>query len=344
MGRYSKRASQLAKARGMRGQKKVLPVGPLTPTPATQSALADDPLQPHQTDDPDGVIPSSQSPLLAATNQNADEDTIDSELSLEESSCDEFSSESEPGLDVRDNDIVEADTIVNSSRSAYSTLQWKENAGSTLKRSYGSGSKATEKRRRKNQRDLSLASSGTLNIMELFNRQHELQGSESRSEQGLAAVRPRNDQDHRQGEQESLRQRALKDLEVLLNLKREQIKKYGHMLDHGGDLYRRHCMVRNFMYLQNERRKSGRIQSRQEMAEVVAITFNCRKHTGRKIITWEKQWIDNGKIPESKAGKHKGRLSWLEDEGILCGVRDFAKSQGEGQILYEPTIQIIQYS
>ena len=116
---------------------------------------------------------------------------------------------------------------------------------------------------------------------------------------------------------------------MLLNSKREQIRKYGRMLVHEGDFYRRHCIVRNFMYMQKERNESGRVQSRQKMAEMVAITFDRRQHTGRKIVTWERQWIEGGKIPESKAGKHRARLSWLEDEGILCGIRDFAKSQGE---------------
>ena len=186
----------------------------------------------------------------------------------------------------------------------------------------------TEKRRRKYQRDLDLASAGTLKITAIFERQRELQSSENRSEeQGLTTSRPRNDQDDGLGEQE--RQRALKDLEMLLNSKREQIRKYGRMLVHEGDFYRRHCMVRNFMYMQKERNESGRVQSRQKMAEMVAITFDRRQHTGRKIVTWERQWIEGGKIPESKAGKHRARLSWLEDEGILCGIRDFAKSQGE---------------
>src|SRR5467141_4123307 len=143
--------------------------------------------------------------------------------------------------------------------------------------------KATPKSDDGNISAISRASAGTLKITAIFERQRELQSSENRSEeQGLTTSRPRNDQDDGLGEQE--RQRALKDLEMLLNSKREQIRKYGRMLVHEGDFYRRHCMVRNFMYMQKERNESGRVQSRQKMAEMVAITFDRRQHTGRKIV------------------------------------------------------------
>jgi len=358
MGRYSKRVAQLAKARAMLARQIKVPhdicIDPLlqlpSPTPAAAGQSADD--QSLQTNNV-GEGPSLQSSSLAANHNANGDDALnkvdsDSELSLEESSCDdtdELSGESDSGSDI--GDIVEAETAIDPSRSAlcaYSMLQWKENAGSTLKRSYGSGSISTEKRRRKNQRDLGVASSGSLKITELFNRQRELQAPESRSEkQGLTITRPRSDRDHPQEDPENLKQRALKDLEMLLNSKREQIRKYGHLLAQEGDFCRRHCMVRNFLYMQKERSESGRlsIQSRQDMAEVVAITFNRRRHTGRRIITWERQWIESGRIPESKAGKHRARLSWLEDEGILCGIRDFAKSQGEGQISYRLGCKLI---
>jgi len=152
MGRYSKRAAQLAKARVMRsGQKKVTSniVPPLSPTLASQNT--DD--QPLQTNDVDEADSSSQ-PSFPTADHSTDEDAIDSELSLEESSCDESSSESDSGSN---HTIVEADAV-DSSRSAFSTLRWKENAGSTLKRSYGSGSKSTEKRHRKATTEISARS------------------------------------------------------------------------------------------------------------------------------------------------------------------------------------------
>jgi len=83
-----------------------------------------------------------------------------------------------------------------------------------------------------------------LKITAIFERQRELQSSENRSEeQGLTTSQPRNDQDDGLGEQE--RQRALKDLEMLLNSRREQIGNYGYIL-----VLCRHFMVRIFICMQ----------------------------------------------------------------------------------------------
>jgi hypothetical protein len=52
----------------------------------------------------------------------------------------------------------------------------------------------------------------------------------------------------------------------------------------------------------------------------------------RKIVQWEKSWIKDRTIPESKAGKHKHNISWMDDEGLLSAVQEFIKSQGESQL------------
>jgi ABC-type ATPase with predicted acetyltransferase domain len=67
------------------------------------------------------------------------------------------------------------------------------------------------------------------------------------------------------------------------------------------------------------------------MAIAVAKDYNRREYTGRKIVKWEKEWVQNRRIPESKAGKHKVSLSLLDDEATLCAIRDFMKTQGEGR-------------
>jgi hypothetical protein len=88
-------------------------------------------------------------------------------------------------------------------------------------------------------------------------------------------------------------------------------------------------MVRSFLYLQ----QNGNYlkESRKQMANTVAATFNRNGHVVRKLLQWEKCWMDSRTIPKSKAGKHKAGLSWLEDEGILCAVRDFVKTEGESK-------------
>ena len=129
MRRYSKRAVQLAKESIMHWTEKVIS------NIVRKFLLCLRPLQARiQTTTSDKRrwrSSPSQPSFLATADHSTDEDPIDSELSIEESSCHESSSESNSGL----NHIVEADTV-DSSRSAFSTLRWKENAG-TLKRPYG---------------------------------------------------------------------------------------------------------------------------------------------------------------------------------------------------------------
>jgi hypothetical protein len=64
------------------------------------------------------------------------------------------------------------------------------------------------------------------------------------------------------------------------------------------------------------------------------VARSCGKggHTVRKIVQWEKSWIKDRTIPESKAGKHKHNISWMDDEGLLSAVQEFIKSQGESQL------------
>jgi len=129
------------------------------------------------------------------------------------------------------------------------------------------------------------------------------------------------------------RDRALDDLIRLFKSKPEQIKKYGHILYPESDFDRRHRMVRSFLYRQKEKDENPQSspESRQEMAKEVAKDYNRRGYTGRKIVQWEKEWVQNRKIPESKAGKHKVSLSLLDDEATLCAIRDFMKSQNDGR-------------
>jgi hypothetical protein len=123
---------------------------------------------------------------------------------------------------------------------------------------------------------------------------------------------------------------ALEDLERLMKLKTEQVKKYGHPILPESDFSRRHRMVRSFLYLQNQKSRFTR-KDRCEMARMVAASYNKRDDVAKKIVRWEKMWIQDRVIPESKAGKCKACLSLLGDEGVLCAVRDFVKTQGDGK-------------
>jgi hypothetical protein len=264
---------------------------------------------------------------LCNDNDSSEEMLSDTDHSeLESSSSDEDSDEdSKEQSDDYTADCDETEAVSTVSTTNHVKLSWKEGAGESLKRSYGSGSERTAKRQRKHQRELEKAASSCLDLASVFRRQQEL-GISSKERRPAIMTRRQVVQHHTKEK----RRLALKDLEKVLHSKTRQIQIYGHRLFPDSDFYRRHLMVRSFLNLQKQHDDvSGK--TRRELAETVAATFSRRKHTAGKLEKWEKQWIDDRKIAESKAGKHKGHLSWLEDEGVLCAIQDFTKSQGEGE-------------
>jgi hypothetical protein len=255
-----------------------------------------------------------------------DSDVSDSDDSSHECSADELgenefddevsggemSSDTELELEVTaDETEVGVDTTVN--RPEYK-LEWKENAGKSLKRPYGSGSERTMKRRRKHQRELEQAAANTRNIVDIFKQQ-----------QGLKAPAKRAGRSSQQLRLEKLN-RALDDLDRLIKSSKVQVRTYGHIVVSEGDFDRRHRMVRAFLH-----RQKNKDRNRSEMAMEVAKAFGRSKPTARNIIKWEKEWIAHRRLPESKAGKHRACLSLLDDEGILCAIQDFTKTQGDGK-------------
>ena len=83
--------------------------------------------------------------------------------------------------------------------------------------------------------------------------------------------------------------------------------------------------------MQSRQSKDNQGVKRRDLATMVAQRFNRGHHTGRRIIHWEKEWISTGKISETKAGKNKHTLSWMDDEDLVLAVRAWAKGEGDGQ-------------
>lgn len=251
------------------------------------------------------------------------------ESSSDESSSDELSSEESGAGEDEDTDKTD-------SNCPQSEIKWSDGAGKNLRSSYGTGSRATRTRERKRQRELDQAASKSLSIVSIFKRQRDL-GISMKNNEPSPITTPLSAVGRGEARGKMARRLALEDLERLLKLKTEQVKKYGHVLSPQGDFYRRHLMVRSFLWMQEQKDKLPK-KDRRGIAGMVAASFNRRSWTGRKIVRWERHWMTNRTIPESKAGKHRACLSWLEDEGVLCAVRDFAKTQGEGQY-HEPFCQ-----
>lgn len=105
---------------------------------------------------------------------------------------------------------------------------------------------------------------------------------------------------------------------------------YKKIIPVNSNWYRRHQMVRSFLRLQENKEKDNPGKVREDLAYIVAQNFSRRRHTGRKIIQWEKLWVADRIIPETKAGKHEHNLTWMEDEDLIMSVRDWARGLQDG--------------
>ena len=85
-----------------------------------------------------------------------------------------------------------------------------------------------------------------------------------------------------------LQKKVAHDLEELLRLKRQQIDKYGYELSPKSSYYRRHLMVKSFLWMQSNKEKDNSHLTRTDLAQIVAQSFNKKKYTGRKIVQWER--------------------------------------------------------
>jgi len=271
-------------------------------------------------------ILTSESDLLQQAGDMTDPQSSELSYSDDSSSVQSSSEDSSNELTTDGPGSQLPEAIIN--RRVCDELKWHAGAekGSGLRNSYSGSSKSTIKRRRRDQRELERASANTHNILSLFKKQQK----KNDEEQNITPTSLAVEQESPSDSEESKRQLAVEELEKLLKSTREQAKKYGRMLPATSDFYRRHLMVRSFLYLQQQKDKL-QLSRRRDIAAIVAANFKRGINTGRKIIQWEREWMRHRRIPESRAGKHSACLSWLADEGVLCAVREFAVSQGEGK-------------
>ncbi len=68
-------------------------------------------------------------------------------------------------------------------------------------------------------------------------------------------------------------------------------------------------MVQSFLWMKLNKKKDNPGLNRQDLAQIVANSFNRRAYTGRKIIQWERSWVKDRTIPGTKAGKYKHVVS-----------------------------------
>lgn len=83
--------------------------------------------------------------------------------------------------------------------------------------------------------------------------------------------------------------------------------------------------------MQLKQNKSKPKVKQQQLAIMVAQQFNKGSYIARQMINWEKEWINTGKISETKAGKNKHTLSWMDDEDLILAVKTWAKGESDSK-------------
>jgi len=206
-------------------------------------------------------------------------------------------------------------------------IQWKNDADNNLRGLWGSGSKSTQKRARRTQRQLKLSASQSYSIAGLFERQqlHQLCPKDKRSDVPRACSPPPD-----RNNLEETQKTAAAELDRLLELPTEQKRKYGSVMDSRSSFYLRHRMVQSFLWLQLRRHQfPGKTQ--RELACITAHSFKRGYHTGRMIIKWAKSWVHERKIPNTSAGRNKHNFTWMDDEDLMFAVRSFIRQEGESK-------------
>lgn len=258
-----------------------------------------------------------------------------------------YSSDSEGSVDWEDTDEVpeynsmdEMPSIGANSNAEDTTcdspasLKWTSKAGEYLRGSYGCGSRATKYREQQRQAKIQQEASKHYNIKSLFQRQHDLNLCQKVVADQASKVIPLGKVDRgklaRLTEKEEAQVKASEDLKRLIELPTEQKKKYGYILPKNQNFYRRHLLVLNFLWIQQQREGFPGLD-RRGLARVVAVSNMKGGKTAQMIVHWERSWVEQRIIPERKSRDTKYNASWMNEEDIACAARDFARSQREGK-------------
>jgi hypothetical protein len=272
---------------------------------------------------------SARLPRYLDDSDMSDPYNFDSDSGMDGFPCESDVSEKEDSTD-------EEDTSPDSAMQSHDShqMKWSSGAGKSL-RAYGSGSRTTEYRQKQRQATLQQEAASCYSIKALFKRQQDLKlsvketpTSEAPEVSSLKDVERGKPRDP--AAEAIARRDASKDLKRLIEFPSEQTKKYGHVLSQKSEFSRRHQLVLNFLWIQDQRQSFTKA-TRKELASIVAATHNRRGGTARRIMQWEKSWVGQRTIPQGNWGGKKWNVSWMNEEDILCAVRNFARSQGEGK-------------
>lgn len=218
-------------------------------------------------------------------------------------------------------------------------IRWTNGADKNLRGTWGSGSKSTEKRARRTQRQLQSAAAQSYSLVGLFERQQQSKHitSDIHGKNNVPRTcSPPPARTNKIYNLEEARKTTAAELDRLLLLPTEQRKKYGSVIDPRSSFYLRHRMVQSFLWLQLRRSQfPGKTQ--RDLACITAHSFRRGLHTGKMIVKWAKSWIQDQEIPNTNAGRHKHNFTWMNDEDVMFAVRSFIRQQGESECIVHPT-------
>lgn len=115
---------------------------------------------------------------------------------------------------------------------------------------------------------------------------------------------------------------AIKDLEGLMKSKKRP----------QGAQWKRHQAVLGLLYVTQNRQPES---LREDMALSVAQTLNMGSHFAKRMVSWERSWIEQRVIEEDMRGKNTKIWSLLTDEAVKLTVRAAIDQQKES-MFYMP--------
>lgn len=186
-------------------------------------------------------------------------------------------------------------------------IHWKDNADKGLRGTWGNGSKTTDKRAHRDQRQLKLAASQSYSINSLFARQKSL-GLHAKDTSLKDVPRACSPPPTRTRIGEEDRKVAAEKLDRLLRLPTGQKKKYGSVMDPRSSFHLRHRMVLSFLWLLR-RRDQFPGKSQRELGYITAHSFGRGTHTGKLIVNWTDSWVRRQEIPNTNRGRNKHNFS-----------------------------------
>lgn len=220
-------------------------------------------------------------------------------------------------------------------------LTWKASGEDNFRQAYGKGSRSTTKREKKRVKALQEEAKKSLSIQDMWKRAAERgseKGSTTEKELPVAVSTPLvslkwgylslTDE----VSPEISRDLALSDLNHLLSHSSKQVEKYRQVFYPNTNFLWRHEMVLGLLCIQ-KRRANYKGKTRHQLATIVANVDDWGESTAQSLIRWEKSWVKDRMIPESKAGKHQHNFSWMEDEDLILDLWAFTKESKNGSII-----------